>query len=91
MFIDIAGITGAAKTRPAPTLGGDWVLDVPHEPVTVNEYPANFYRETERYRFAMRVTCSIGVFGNTRRTSDANVVGRRTARHESTIFHPHTA
>jgi deoxyadenosine kinase len=54
-FIGIAGIIGAGKTTLATALGEHLGLDVHYEPVTDNEYLADFYRETKRYSFAMQI------------------------------------
>ncbi len=54
-FIGIAGIIGAGKTTLATSLGEHLGLDVHYEPVTDNEYLADFYRETKRYSFAMQI------------------------------------
>ncbi len=54
-FIGIAGIIGAGKTTLATALAQHLGLDVHYEPVTDNEYLADFYRETKRYSFAMQV------------------------------------
>ncbi len=54
-FIGIAGIIGAGKTTLATALGQHLGLDVHYEPVTDNEYLADFYRDTRRYSFAMQV------------------------------------
>lgn len=55
VFIGIAGIIGAGKTTLATALGQHLGLDVHYEPVTDNEYLADFYRETARYAFAMQI------------------------------------
>ena len=54
-FIGIAGIIGAGKTTLATALAQHLGLDVHYEPVTDNEYLADFYRETKRYSFAMQI------------------------------------
>ncbi len=54
-FIGIAGLIGAGKTTLAKALGEHLHLDVHYEPVIDNEYLADFYRETERYSFAMQI------------------------------------
>ncbi|MDD5564252.1 MAG: deoxynucleoside kinase [Thermoanaerobaculaceae bacterium] len=54
-FIGIAGIIGAGKTTLATALAQHLGLDVHYEPVTDNEYLADFYRETRRYSFAMQI------------------------------------
>jgi deoxyadenosine/deoxycytidine kinase len=54
-FIGIAGIIGAGKTTLATALAHHLGLDVHYEPVTDNEYLADFYRETKRYSFAMQI------------------------------------
>jgi deoxyadenosine kinase len=55
IFIGIAGIIGAGKTTLATALGQHLGLDVHYEPVSDNEYLADFYRETRRYSFAMQI------------------------------------
>ncbi|OYV96089.1 MAG: hypothetical protein B7Z68_06145 [Acidobacteria bacterium 21-70-11] len=54
-FIGIAGIIGAGKTTLATALAQHLGLDVHYEPVTDNEYLADFYRDTKRYSFAMQI------------------------------------
>jgi deoxyadenosine kinase len=54
-FIGIAGIIGAGKTTLATALAQHLGLDVHYEPVTDNEYLADFYRDTRRYSFAMQI------------------------------------
>ncbi len=55
LFIGIAGMIGAGKSTLATALGEHLGIDVYYEPVTDNEYLADFYRETARYSFAMQI------------------------------------
>ena len=55
LFIGIAGIIGAGKSTLATALGKHLEIDVYYEPVEDNEYLADFYRDTERYAFAMQI------------------------------------
>ncbi|MEM7483526.1 MAG: deoxynucleoside kinase [Acidobacteriota bacterium] len=55
LFIGIAGMIGAGKSTLATALGKHLEIDVYYEPVDDNEYLADFYRETERYAFAMQI------------------------------------
>jgi len=55
IFIGIAGMIGAGKSTLATALGQHLGIDVHYEPVTDNEYLADFYRDTPRYSFAMQV------------------------------------
>jgi deoxyadenosine/deoxycytidine kinase len=55
MFIGIAGMIGAGKSTLAAALGQHLGIDTYYEPVADNEYLADFYRDTERYSFAMQV------------------------------------
>jgi deoxyadenosine kinase len=54
-FIGIAGLIGAGKSTLARALGEHLNLDVHYEPVADNEYLEDFYKETERYSFAMQI------------------------------------
>src|SRR6476620_11381274 len=55
IFIGIAGMIGAGKSTLANALGKHLGIDCYYEPVTDNEYLADFYRDTSRYSFAMQV------------------------------------
>jgi deoxyadenosine kinase len=55
LFIGIAGLIGAGKTTLAEALGQHLGLPVYYEPVTDNEYLADFYRDTARYAFATQI------------------------------------
>ena len=55
IFIGIAGMIGAGKSTLATALGQHLGIDVYYEPVTDNEYLADFYRDTQRYAFATQV------------------------------------
>jgi deoxyadenosine kinase len=55
LFIGIAGIIGAGKSTLATALGEHLDIDVYYEPVSDNEYLADFYRDTARYSFAMQI------------------------------------
>jgi len=55
IFIGIAGMIGAGKSTLATALGQHLGIDCYYEPVTDNEYLADFYRDTARYSFAMQV------------------------------------
>ena len=55
IFIGIAGMIGAGKSTLATALGQHLGIDCYYEPVADNEYLADFYRDTERYSFAMQV------------------------------------
>jgi deoxyadenosine kinase len=55
IFIGIAGMIGAGKSTLAAALGQHLGIDCYYEPVTDNEYLADFYRDTARYSFAMQV------------------------------------
>ena len=55
VFIGIAGMIGAGKSTLATALAGHLGIDAYYEPVTDNEYLADFYRDTEKYSFAMQV------------------------------------
>jgi deoxyadenosine kinase len=55
LFIGIAGMIGAGKSTLATALGQHLGIDCYYEPVADNEYLADFYRDTERYSFAMQV------------------------------------
>ena len=55
IFIGIAGMIGAGKSTLAAALGQHLGIDTYYEPVTDNEYLADFYRDTARYSFAMQV------------------------------------
>lgn len=55
LFIGIAGMIGAGKSTLATALGEHLGIDAFYEPVTDNEYLADFYRDTARYSFAMQV------------------------------------
>ncbi|HUK13717.1 MAG TPA: deoxynucleoside kinase [Thermoanaerobaculaceae bacterium] len=70
-FIGIAGIIGAGKTTLATALGEHLGLEVHYEPVTDNEYLADFYRDTARYAFAMQVY----------------LLNRRFQQHQEIIWH----
>ncbi len=54
-FIGIAGLIGVRKSTLAKSLGEHLDLPVYYEPVSDNEYLADFYRDTARYSFAMQV------------------------------------
>jgi deoxyadenosine kinase len=55
IFIGIAGMIGAGTSTLAAALGQHLGIDTYYEPVTDNEYLADFYRDTARYSFAMQV------------------------------------
>ena len=55
MFIGIAGMIGAGKSTLATKLGEKLNLPVYFEPVTDNEYLADFYRDTAKYAFATQI------------------------------------
>jgi deoxyadenosine kinase len=55
LFIGIAGLIGAGKTTLARALGEHLGLPVYYEPVTDNEYLADFYRDTKQYAFATQI------------------------------------
>jgi deoxyadenosine kinase len=55
IFIGIAGMIGAGKSTLATALGQHLGIDCYYEPVSDNEYLADFYRETARHSFAMQV------------------------------------
>ena len=55
MFIGIAGMIGAGKSTLATALARLMDIDVYYEPVTDNEYLADFYRDTKRYSFATQI------------------------------------
>jgi deoxyadenosine kinase len=55
IFIGIAGMIGAGKSTLAAALGQHLGIDTYYEPVTDNEYLADFYRDTAGYSFAMQV------------------------------------
>lgn len=55
IFIGIAGMIGAGKSTLAAALGQHLGIDTYYEPVTDNEYLADFYRDTPKYSFAMQV------------------------------------
>ncbi len=55
IFIGIAGMIGAGKSTLATALGQHLGIDVYYEPVTDNEYLADFYRDTQRYAFQTQV------------------------------------
>ena len=55
IFIGIAGMIGAGKSTLAAALGQHLGIDTYYEPVTDNDYLADFYRDTARYSFAMQV------------------------------------
>ena len=55
LFIGIAGIIGAGKSTLATALGKHLGLPVYYEPVTDNEYLADFYRDTAKYAFATQI------------------------------------
>src|SRR6185295_4700383 len=55
IFIGIAGMIGAGKSTLATALGQHLGIDCYYEPVSDNEYLADFYRDTARYSFAMQV------------------------------------
>jgi len=55
LFIGVAGLIGAGKTTLATALGQHLGLPVYYEPVTDNEYLADFYRDTARYSFATQI------------------------------------
>ena len=55
VFIGIAGMIGAGKSTLATALGEHLGIDVYYEPVTDNEYLADFYRDTLKYSFAMQI------------------------------------
>jgi deoxyadenosine kinase len=55
IFIGIAGMIGAGKSTLATALGQHLGIDVYYEPVTDNEYLADFYQDTRRYAFATQV------------------------------------
>jgi deoxyadenosine kinase len=55
IFIGIAGMIGAGKSTLAAALGEHLGIDTYYEPVTDNEYLADFYRDTAKYSFAMQV------------------------------------
>src|SRR5215467_5615731 len=55
IFIGIAGMIGAGKSTLAAALGQHLGIDTYYEPVTDNEYLADFYADTARHSFAMQV------------------------------------
>ena len=55
LFIGIAGLIGAGKTTLAEALASHLGLPVYYEPVTDNEYLADFYRDTRTYAFATQI------------------------------------
>lgn len=55
IFIGIAGMIGAGKSTLAAALGQHLGIDTYYEPVSDNEYLADFYRDTARHSFAMQV------------------------------------
>jgi deoxyadenosine kinase len=55
IFIGIAGMIGAGKSTLATALGEHLGIDTYYEPVTDNEYLADFYTDTARHSFAMQV------------------------------------
>lgn len=55
IFIGIAGMIGAGKSTLATALGEHLGIQAYYEPVQDNEYLADFYRDTNRYSFAMQV------------------------------------
>ncbi len=55
MFIGIAGLIGVGKSTLATALAEHLGLDAHYEPVSDNEYLADFYADTARYSFAMQV------------------------------------
>ena len=55
LFIGIAGIIGAGKSTLATALGEHLGLPVFYEPVSDNEYLADFYRDTAKYAFATQI------------------------------------
>src|SRR5690606_28190344 len=55
IFIGIAGMIGAGKSTLATALGEHLGIDAYYEPVTDNEYLADFYRDTAAHSFAMQV------------------------------------
>ena len=55
IFIGIAGMIGAGKSTLAAALGEHLGIETYYEPVSDNEYLADFYRDTARHSFAMQV------------------------------------
>ena len=55
LFIGIAGMIGAGKSTLASALGDHLGIETYYEPVTDNEYLADFYKDTARHSFAMQV------------------------------------
>jgi len=55
LFIGIAGMIGAGKSTLASALGDHLGIETYYEPVTDNEYLADFYRDTAKHSFAMQV------------------------------------
>ena len=55
IFIGISGLIGAGKSTLATTLANHLGLEAYYEPVEDNEYLADFYRDIERYSFAMQI------------------------------------
>jgi len=55
VFIGISGLIGAGKTTLATALGKRLGLPVYYEPVTNNEYLADFYKDIKKYSFNMQV------------------------------------
>jgi len=55
VFIGISGLIGAGKTTLATALAKKLSLPVYYEPVTNNEYLADFYKDIKKYSFNMQV------------------------------------
>ena len=55
VYISIAGLIGAGKSTLATALGERLDLPVYYEPVAGNEYLDDFYKDMERYGFALQV------------------------------------
>ena len=55
LFIGIAGMIGAGKSTLATSLAQHLGIKAYYEPVAENEYLEDFYRDTAKYSFAMKV------------------------------------